>query len=225
MSSSEEEIRSGYIYYILDAFKDMYGMRPRHINFNKMSVGELEKMADAIEQEYQSFDFGKMYGPEGEEFPRKVEAPVPSDEELALIAQRASDAELGQDTEYDLMPKHVGMGKMGESMKITESELKALIRESIAKKLALKEASGEPGTNVPNGKAVADFVMEFKAHINKMVEDTKSLADKGEKLIETNLLNHPEVGTRNELLIQHVGMLRSIANSLATVFERIRRFG
>lgn len=226
MMNDEESVRNELSSIISDLFKDMNGVRPRHIDFANMPIEKLQQYADQLQAEYEVFDFNDFYGPEYGK-PREDEPLTP--EQILALQQQASDEEIGHDEPHDLLPKHIGMGKlgkMGESMKITEQELKALIGEAVAKKMAsLTEAKGEPGTDVPNGKAVAEFVMDFSSHINKMVEETKALADKGEALIETNLLNHPEVGTRNELLIQHVGMLRSISNSLATVHERIRRFG
>lgn len=223
---NDEALRNELGSIISDLFKDMNGVRPRHIDFANTPIEELQRYADQLQAEYEVFDFNDFYGPEYGK-PREEEPLSP--EQIFAFQQKASDEELGHDDPHDLLPKHIGMGKlgkMGESMKITETELRSLINEAVAKKMAsISEAKGEPGTDVPNGKGVAAFVMEFSSHINKMVEETKALADKGEALIETNLLNHPEVGTRNELLIQHVGMLRSISNSLATVHERIRRFG
>jgi len=219
--SNEYDIRQSYISAYSDAFKDMNGVRPRHIDFDTIPLEELAQMVDDIYEQYKSFDFEEFYGPD---YGKPYEPPPPSEEELFAQQQAKSDAELGVDSEFDLMPKHQGMGRVKEEMKITESELKALIGEAVKKRLASLKEAPESGTSVPNGESVASFIMEFNSHINKMIEDTKKLADKGEALIETNLLNHPEVGTRNELLIQHVGMLRSVANSLATIFERIRRF-
>lgn len=110
-------------------------------------------------------------------------------------------------------------------MKVSEEQLKKLIHEAVAKKLAvLKEESGEEGTLVPSAKNVVAFSKKFDDLMTEMIEKTKALADEGEGLIDTNLMNHPEVGTRNELIIGKVGMLRAIANSLATTFERVRRY-
>lgn len=108
-------------------------------------------------------------------------------------------------------------------MRITEKDLKKLVNEAVAKKLAslLKE---ESGTQVPDAKNVVAFTKKFDDHITKMIEETRALADEGEGLIDTNLMSHPEVGTRNEWIITRVGMLRTIANSLATTFERVRRY-
>jgi len=107
-------------------------------------------------------------------------------------------------------------------MKITQSELKKLVQETVDKKLAtLKE---DVGTEVPSAKGVVAFVKKFDDFLTDTVVKAHELADEGEKLIDSNLLNHPEVGTRNEMLIHRVGMLRTIANSVSTYFERIKRF-
>lgn len=117
--------------------------------------------------------------------------------------------------------------------KITEQELRALIDEAVAQKLSalkegklLKEADdpkSEPGTMVPSAKAVVAFSKKCDDLITKMIEEIRKLADDGEELIDPNLLNAPETGSRNELVIHRVGMLRTTANGLATFFERVRR--
>lgn len=107
-------------------------------------------------------------------------------------------------------------------MRVTEAQLKKLIGEAVAKKLAT--LNEESGVQVPDAKGVVAFTKKFDDLINKMIEETRALADEGEGLIDSNLMNHPEVGTRNEWVITRVGMLRTIANSLATTFERVRRY-
>jgi hypothetical protein len=117
--------------------------------------------------------------------------------------------------------------------RITEQELRALIDEAVAQKLSalkegklLKEADdpkSEPGTMVPSAKAVVAFSKKCDDLITKMIEEIRKLADDGEELIDPNLLNAPETGSRNELVIHRVGMLRTTANGLATFFERVRR--
>lgn len=107
-------------------------------------------------------------------------------------------------------------------MKISELELKKIVNEAVSKKLAnLKEDSG---TEVPNAKAVVSFAKKCDDAIIETIDRFRKLADEGETLIDPNLLNAPETGTRNELVIHRVGTLRTIANGLATFFERIRRF-
>lgn len=107
-------------------------------------------------------------------------------------------------------------------MQITEKELKKLVAEAVEKKLAnLKEDSG---VEVPNAKAVVAFAKKCDDFITATIVEARKLADEGETLIDPNLLNAPETGTRNELVIHRVGTLRTIANGLATFFERIRRF-
>lgn len=109
-------------------------------------------------------------------------------------------------------------------MKITENDLRKLVNEAVKKKLQEASDTAEPGTVVPSAKSVVAFSKKFDDLVTKMIEDVRTLADEGEALIESNLTNHPEVGTRNELLIGKIGILRAIANSLATTFERVRRY-
>lgn len=112
-------------------------------------------------------------------------------------------------------------------MKISREQLETMIKEALEERL--KTGSGltevaEPGTEVPNAKDMVAFLRKFDVLIEKAIDDARALADSGEELIQTNLLSHPEVGTRNELLKNRVGMLRAMANNMATVFERIKRF-
>lgn len=107
-------------------------------------------------------------------------------------------------------------------MKITNTELKKLVQEAVDKKLAtLKE---DAGTDVPSAKGIVAFTKKFDDFLTDTVEKAHALADEGEKLIDSNLLNAPEVGTRNEMVIHRVGMLRTIANGISTFFERVKRF-
>lgn len=112
-------------------------------------------------------------------------------------------------------------------MKISEQELKQIVNETVARKL--KEAKilseAESGVAVPSAKSVVAFTKKCDDLVSEMIEKIKALADEGEELIEPNLLNAPETGTRNELVIQRVGSLRTMANGLSTFFERMRRFG
>lgn len=111
-------------------------------------------------------------------------------------------------------------------MQITKEELSKLVTEAVARKIdALKEGilKEDAGTNVPSAKAVVAFTKKSDDLIIDMIEKVRALSDEGEALIDSNLLNHPEVGTRNELLITRVGTLRTLANSLSTWFERARR--
>jgi hypothetical protein len=82
----------------------------------------------------------------------------------------------------------------------------------------------DSGTEVPNAKAVVAFAKKCDDLITETIVKFKDLADDGEKLIDSNLLNAPETGTRNELVIHRIGTLRTIANGLSSFFERIRRF-
>ncbi len=114
-------------------------------------------------------------------------------------------------------------------MRISQEQLEKMIKEAIAKKLSplKEEARGEDsevGTGVPDAKKVVALLKKFDDLIEDTIKKARELADEGEDLIQTNLLSHPEVGTRNELLKNRVGMLRSMANNLATTFERVKRF-
>jgi hypothetical protein len=149
------------------------------------------------------------------------------------------------DEKEDFFVRHLGMGKGaklrqgasprakrslsdGKTVTVTESELKQLVGEAVANNLRrlLRESdtNSESGTNIPDAKSVVAFTKKFDQQIEKMIKEVRALADEGEKLIDPNLMNHPEGGTRNEWVIFRVGMLRTISNSLATTFERVRRY-
>ena len=76
---------------------------------------------------------------------------------------------------------------------------------------------------VPDGKKVVALQKDFDAFIEETIEKAKKLADDGEEILRANVLTSPEVATRNEIILTKVGMLRSIANSLSSNYERMRR--
>ena len=50
-TTSNVSDRDDLISYISDGYKDAHGFRPRHFNFASMSMEELEKLADRVEQD------------------------------------------------------------------------------------------------------------------------------------------------------------------------------
>lgn len=112
-------------------------------------------------------------------------------------------------------------------MKITAEQLQALINETLEKHLAnqiqLQEAA-ENGTEMTSAKDMTDFMRSFDKLIEKSIEDARKLADEGEALLKANLLKNAEAEVRNEIVKYRVGMLRTMANNMATVFERVKRF-
>ncbi len=96
-------------------------------------------------------------------------------------------------------------------MKITKKELSEMIKEEVSTAL------------VPDGKKVVALMKDFDDLIEETIEKAKKLADDGEEILQSNILGSPEVKSRNELLKTRIGMLRGIANSLSTTFERMKR--
>jgi len=96
-------------------------------------------------------------------------------------------------------------------MKITKEQLNMLIKEE------LKNAI------VPDGKKVVALQKDFDSFIEETIERAKKLADDGEEIIRTNVLTSPDIAARNEIVLTKVGMLRAIANNLASNYERMRR--
>lgn len=106
-------------------------------------------------------------------------------------------------------------------MKVTAEQLEEIIKESIS--ASLKEAA-ENGTEMTSAKDMTAFMKSFDKLIEKSIEDARKLADEGEDLLKSNLLKSSEAEVRNEIIKNRVGMLRTMANNMSTVFERIRRF-
>jgi len=136
---------------------------------------------------------------------------------------------LGANNPQKQAPGQPTNSRMGESMKITKEQLTKIVNETVKAKLTsiLTEAEApkpEPGTSVPNAKAVTAWLGKIDALFLDIVERSKALADEGEGMIQENLLNAAETGTRNELIINRIGVLRSVANNLSTYWERMRRY-
>lgn len=231
--------RQMYIDVISDMYKELHGVRPRHVDWSTRSDQDVKDMytdllnqmdPDPVDDYYlDDSDYSDRLTGDDEE-PHGWDSPYDQQVADRNAELRNAERELGYDEPEDKLPKQMGLGRAGKArqegvMRVTESALKKLIHEAVAKRLrVLKEESGEEGTLVPSAKNVAAFSKKFDDLMTEMIEKTKALADEGEGLIDTNLMNHPEVGTRNELVIGKVGMLRGIANSLATTFERVRRY-
>ena len=81
----------------------------------------------------------------------------------------------------------------------------------------LREARGEGsevGTGVPDAKKVVAILKKFDDLIEDTIKKARDLADEGEDLIQTNLLSHPEVGTRNEILKNRSKTARNVVKSV-----------
>jgi len=115
-------------------------------------------------------------------------------------------------------------------LKMTKLELQTLINEAVAKKVdalktlsSLKEEKIEKKkgdkTEEATAKQVVAFTKKFDDLVTKMIEDSRSLADAGEELMK----NGEDAKLKNEILLHRVGLLRGIANSMSTVFERCKR--
>lgn len=87
----------------------------------------------------------------------------------------------------------------------------------------LREAA-ENGAEMTSAKDMTAFMKSFDDMIEKSIEDARKLADEGEDLLKANLLKSAEAEVRNEIVKYRVGMLRTMANNMATVFERVKRF-
>jgi len=113
-------------------------------------------------------------------------------------------------------------------LKMTKLELQTLINEAVAKKLdglkaSLKEEKIEKKkgdkTEEATAKQVVAFTKKFDDLVTKMIEDARSLSDDGEELMK----NGEDAKLKNEILVHRIGLLRGMANSMSTVFERCKR--
>lgn len=98
-------------------------------------------------------------------------------------------------------------------MKVNKKLLEAMIKEELSNSLG----------SMPDGKKVVAFMKDTDAFIEKTIEEARKLADAAEEVIQSNILASPEVNERNELLKTRIGMLRGIANNLASSYERTKR--
>ena len=146
-----------------DVYKEKYGTRPRHVDFNKYSTEELQKMVDDLEQEMSTVDYS------------------PDEEMEDLIDQHghdADEAERGRDQDGN-----VRLFKPYENVKGTEEGEDLSSRSGMGRrlsenlKLVIREVIEECGCALEE-EAIIEELMEKKMGFKKL---TKSLAAKGAK--------------------------------------------
>ncbi len=169
-SSNQDHDQLSSIYS--DVYKEKYGTRPRHVDFNKYSTEELQKMVDDLEQEMSTVDYSH-------------------DEEMEdLIDQHGHDADkaerefMAANKEDDLMrtpeegedlSSRSGMGR-----RLAES-LKLVVREAI-EECGYEESLDEYGN--PEEQALEEFLSEGKAKPKKKkpVDAKKDKPKTGKKM-------------------------------------------
>lgn len=87
------------------------------------------------------------------------------------------------------------------------------------------QGGAENGAEMAGAKDMVAFMKDFDAFVEKVIEEARTLADKGEGILKANLLQSGEAAVRNEIVKNRVNMLRTMANNMAMVYERVRRFG
>jgi len=95
-------------------------------------------------------------------------------------------------------------------MKISESQLRKMVKEAVGK--ILKEKFDYTNDVVPDdvvgySKKVDDFIKET-------IERAKDLHDEGEEMMRANILSSYEVQERNRFLLYNVGFLSNLVASL-----------
>lgn len=122
-------------------------------------------------------------------------------------------------------------------MKITQEQLKAMIKEAIAKKLeATKSTVTEAASSLqkdvlPGSGDMAKIAKEVDEFLEETAEKAKELCEKMEEEMKTDMLGGenpsmaPRVGERNRMLSTRIGVLKKLAANCNSIFEFIRREG
>ena len=111
-SFHDPKTEDDYIERIRDFSKELTGSRETYGEYGKIEHMSLAQLKDYYE--------GMLNSPEAQYLKDKE--------------QSDADASLGRDTDYDRMPKKLGMGRMESTMKVNEEQLKKLIKKE-AKRL------------------------------------------------------------------------------------------
>ena len=113
-SFHDPKTEDDYIERIRDFSKELTGSRDTYGEYGKIEHMNLAQLKDYYE--------GMFNSPEAQALKDKE--------------QSDADASLGRDTDYDRMPKKLGMGRMESTMKkVNEGQLKNLIRKEVKRLL------------------------------------------------------------------------------------------
>ena len=124
-------------------------------------------------------------------------------------------------------------------MKITQEELKTMIREAIASRMTeqgnrkptVTEASSIAKDVLPGSGDMAKFAKQVDEFLQETAEKAKELCEKMEDEMKTDVLGGenpslaPRVGERNRMLSTRIGVLKKLAANCTSIFEFIRREG
>ena len=99
-------------------------------------------------------------------------------------------------------------------MKVTKSEIKAMIQEVLKAKL---QEAGIVDDLIPgsDGKLSA-YMTKVTKFLDSTIEDAEKLALEGEEIMKVNVTQDNSVGERNRLLLLAIGFLRKVRFTLAS---------
>ncbi|MFA6049983.1 MAG: hypothetical protein WC761_02195 [Candidatus Paceibacterota bacterium] len=124
-------------------------------------------------------------------------------------------------------------------MKITQDELKTLIREALKAKLERLDASAklaEAASSLqkdvlPGSMGMSEYAEEVDTFLMDTAEKAKELCEKMEEEMKVDMLGGenpsmaPRVGERNRMLSTRIGALKKLAGACSSIFEMLRREG
>lgn len=125
-------------------------------------------------------------------------------------------------------------------MKITQEELKKMVREVLESKMAgLKQkpstvseaASSIAKDTLPGSGDLARIAKEVDEFLMETAEKAKELCAKMEEEMKADMLGGtnpsmaPRIGERNRMLSTRIGVLKKLAGNCISIFEFIRREG
>jgi hypothetical protein len=107
-------------------------------------------------------------------------------------------------------------------MKIDRTQLKEMIRKTVAKKL--NEAfDNKLNDTVPEG--VAEYAAKINKFLHSTIDEARKLHDEGEEMMRANVLSSYEVQERNRFILYRVGFLNTLIASLVHRIEDEHRQG
>ena len=147
-SFHDPKTEDDYIERIRDFSKELTGSRETYGEYGKIEHMSLAQLKDYYE--------GMFNSPEAQYLKDKERSDA--------------DASLGRDTDYDRMPKNLGMGRMESTMKVNEEQLKKLIKKEAKRLLEGRYAQlGEPESQ-PHLAEMQEIVSKLGTLANDLID-------------------------------------------------------
>jgi len=93
-----------------------------------------------------------------------------------------------------------------------KNEIKAVLKEGLLSKLV------NPG----HGE-LDKYLTKVDSLLSETIEGCDELIKEGEEIMEEDILRLPQVGERNRLILEMIGILRKLKNDLATIPTQTRQ--